>query len=70
LQGQEISSQERSEVVARIHREIEAAVQQAEASGQPDWRSMLDDVYSDMPVHLRHQYEGLRQEYGGQKESQ
>jgi 2-oxoisovalerate dehydrogenase E1 component alpha subunit len=69
LQGQEISSEERSEVVSRIHREIEAAVQQAEASGQPDWRTMLEDVYSDTPVHLRHQYESLRQEYGAQGES-
>jgi 2-oxoisovalerate dehydrogenase E1 component alpha subunit len=69
LQGQEIGSQERAEVVSRIHREIEAAVQQAEASGVPDWRSMLEDVYADTPVHLRHAYEELRQEQTGPQES-
>ena len=70
LNGQEISAEERADVVADIHRQIEAAVQQAEASGQPGWRTMLEDVYSDMPVHLRHQYEGLRQEQAGLSEAQ
>jgi 2-oxoisovalerate dehydrogenase E1 component alpha subunit len=62
LQGQEISSQERADVVAGIHRQIEAAVQRAEASGQPGWRTMLEDVYADTPAHLRRSYEALQQE--------
>jgi len=63
-QGQEISTRERSDFVARVHREIEAAVQAAEASGQPGWESMLDDVYSELPSHLREQRRALEREYG------
>ena len=63
-QGQEIGAQDRAQVVARIHRDVEDAVARAEASGQPDWRTMLEDVYADTPSHLRHAYEDLRQEYG------
>ena len=66
LQGQEIGSQERADFVGSVHRQIEEAVQQAEASGVPGWQSMLDDVYSDTPVHLRRTYEALRQEQTGQ----
>ena len=66
IQGQGISSQERADVVSHIHRQIEAAVGLAEASGQPDWRSMLDDVYADTPVHLRQAFEALRQEQTAQ----
>lgn len=64
-QGQEISSEERADTVADIHRQIDAAVQEAEASGQPGWRSMLDDVYADTPAHLRRAYEELSAEMQG-----
>ncbi|MFC4454536.1 thiamine pyrophosphate-dependent dehydrogenase E1 component subunit alpha [Deinococcus sonorensis] len=61
-QGHSISAAQRSEAVASLHRQIDEAIQEAENSGQPDWRSMFEDVYADMPVHLRRQYQQLRLE--------
>ncbi|WP_425148519.1 thiamine pyrophosphate-dependent dehydrogenase E1 component subunit alpha [Deinococcus sp.] len=60
--GLEITAPERAAEVARIHAEIDRATEQAEASGQPDWSSMFDDVYGDIPAHLRQQSDDLRAE--------
>ncbi|ULH14715.1 thiamine pyrophosphate-dependent dehydrogenase E1 component subunit alpha [Deinococcus sp. KNUC1210] len=61
-QGLEIGAEERAAEVTRIHSLIDSAVQKAEESGQPDWRIMFEDVYGDLPVHLRWQYDHLRAE--------
>ena len=63
--GQPISTQERADIIAAMHREVDEAVLKAEATGEPDWRIMFEDVYSDMPDHLRQQAATLREEQGG-----
>ena len=37
----------------------------AEATGQPDWKIMFEDVYADLPSHLRTQAAALRAEQDG-----
>ena len=63
--GHPVSPAERAELIAQTHREVDAEVVRAEASGQPDWRIMFEDVYSDLPDHLREQAALVRAEYGG-----
>ncbi|BDP43254.1 2-oxo acid dehydrogenase E1 subunit alpha [Deinococcus aetherius] len=63
--GHPVSAEERADLIAATHREVDEAVRQAEASGQPDWRIMFEDVYADLPVHLREQAAFLRAEQTG-----
>lgn len=65
--GHPVSAQERADLIAQIHREVDEQVTRAEASGQPDWRIMFEDVYSDLPDHLREQEALLRAEQTGQQ---
>lgn len=65
--GQPISTQERADIIAAMHREVDEAVLKAEATGEPDWRIMFEDVYSDLPDHLRQQEAFLRAEQTGVK---
>ena len=55
----------RADLIARTHKEVDEVVMQAEATGQPDWRIMFEDVYSDLPDHLREQESFLRAEQTG-----
>lgn len=64
-EGLPISADERSQMQQEIGREIDAAINQADAAGFPDWRSMFDDVYQDLPVHLREQAAFVRAEQEG-----
>lgn len=52
--------------IKSVAQEVDEAVTSAEASGQPGWDIMFDDVYSDKPIHLREQEDFLRREQGGQ----
>lgn len=63
--GQPVTAEERADLIAAVHREVDEAVLQAEATGQPDWRTVFEDVYSDLPVHLREQAAALRAEQEG-----
>ncbi|ACO47380.1 thiamine pyrophosphate-dependent dehydrogenase E1 component subunit alpha [Deinococcus deserti] len=60
--GHPISAEERAQMIAQTHREVDEQVIQAEATGQPDWRIIFEDVYADMPGHLRDQEAQLRAE--------
>lgn len=60
-----MSAEERAALIAETHALVDAEVLRAEATGQPDWRIMFEDVYADMPVHLRDQEAFLRQEQAG-----
>lgn len=65
--GHPIEAEERANLIAQTHREVDEQVIQAEATGQPDWRIMFEDVYADLPSHLRAQEAMLRAEQlGGQ----
>lgn len=64
--GDPISAEERAGMIAAIHKQIDEDVLRAEAAGYPDWRIMFEDVYSDLPDHLRQQEAMLREEQGGQ----
>ncbi|THF85193.1 thiamine pyrophosphate-dependent dehydrogenase E1 component subunit alpha [Deinococcus sp. KSM4-11] len=63
--GHPVSTEERSEIITQTHREVDQDVIRAEASGQPDWRIMFEDVYADLPSHLREQAAALRAEQEG-----
>ncbi|SMB96285.1 thiamine pyrophosphate-dependent dehydrogenase E1 component subunit alpha [Deinococcus hopiensis] len=63
--GQPVTAEERAGLISAAHREVDEAVLAAEATGQPDWRIMFEDVYADTPVHLREQAAFLRQEQEG-----
>ena len=63
--GHPISAEERAELIARTHREVDEQVLRAEATGQPDWRIVFEDVYADLPDHLRQQEAFLRAEQTG-----
>lgn len=63
--GHPVSAEERAALIAETHALVDAEVLRAEATGQPDWRIMFEDVYADMPVHLRDQEAFLRQEQAG-----
>ncbi len=65
-QGLGVSADERAALVQQINREVDAAVLEAEASGVPDWQIMFEDVYSDLPAHLRAQEASLRAEQEAQ----
>lgn len=62
--GHPVSGEERAELIAQTHRQVDEDVRRAEATGQPDWRIMFEDVYSDLPDHLREQANFLRAELG------
>lgn len=63
--GAPVSAEERADLISAAHREVDEAVLKAEASGQPDWRILFEDVYADLPVHLREQAAFLRAEQEG-----
>ena len=63
--GHPVSAEERADMTSRAHREVDEAVLAAEATGQPDWRIMFEDVYEDTPVHLCEQAAFLRAEQEG-----
>lgn len=63
--GHPISTQERADLIEKTHREVDEAVLRAEATGEPDWRIMFEDVYSDLPDHLRQQEALVRAEQTG-----
>ena len=63
--GHPVLAPERADLIARTHKEVDEVVMQAEATGQPDWRIMFEDVYSDLPDHLREQESFLRAEQTG-----
>jgi pyruvate dehydrogenase E1 component alpha subunit/2-oxoisovalerate dehydrogenase E1 component alpha subunit len=46
---------------AELGREIAAAIDEVEAMPPPDRASLLEDVYAELPWHLREQQEALRQ---------
>lgn len=60
--GHPIEAEERANLIAGTHREVDDCILRAEASGQPDWRIMFEDVYADLPSHLRAQEQALRSE--------
>lgn len=62
--GAPIDPQEIRDLVAATHREVDEAVLTAEASGQPGWEIMFEDVYADKPGHLELQEDFLRAEQG------
>lgn len=62
--GHPVSGEERAELIAQTHRQVDEDVRRAEATRQPDWRIMFEDVYSDLPDHLREQANFLRAELG------
>lgn len=64
--GDPISAEERAGMIAAIHKQVDDEVLRAEAAGYPDWRIMFEDVYSDMPDHLRQQAQYLREEQEAQ----
>ena len=64
--GHPVSAEERADLIAQTHREVDEQVLKAEATGQPDWRIMFEDVYADLPGHLRDQEAFLRAEQTGQ----
>jgi 2-oxoisovalerate dehydrogenase E1 component alpha subunit len=63
--GLGVGAEERVRLIAAIHREVDEAIRLAEASGVPDWRGMFEDVYVDLPVHLRQQYAEMNTEAQG-----
>ena len=65
--GHPIESRERADMIAAVHRDVDEQVIRAEATGQPDWRIMFEDVYSDMPAHLREEAAMLRAEQEGER---
>ena len=64
--GDPISAEERAGMIAAIHKQVDDEVLRAEAAGYPDWRIIFEDVYSDMPDHLRQQAQYLREEQEAQ----
>ncbi|MFC4427340.1 thiamine pyrophosphate-dependent dehydrogenase E1 component subunit alpha [Deinococcus navajonensis] len=66
--GHPVSAEERAALITQTHREVDEQVIQAEATGQPDWRIIFEDVYADMPAHLRDQEAFLREEHSGGQE--
>lgn len=65
--GHPVSAEDRAKLIAETHREVDQDVLRAEATGQPDWRIMFEDVYADQPDHLRQQESFLRAEQKGVK---
>ncbi|GGM11245.1 thiamine pyrophosphate-dependent dehydrogenase E1 component subunit alpha [Deinococcus aerophilus] len=63
--GHPIDAEERARLISETHREVDEQVIRAEATGQPDWRIMFEDVYADLPGHLRIQAAELRAEQEG-----
>ena len=63
--GHPVTAEERAAMIAQTHREVDEQVLAAEATGQPDWRIMFEDVYADLPDHLRQQEAFLRAEQTG-----
>ncbi|GHF59156.1 2-oxoisovalerate dehydrogenase E1 component alpha subunit [Deinococcus metalli] len=63
--GEPVSPEERAALIAQTHREVDQDVLRAEATGQPDWRIIFEDVYADLPSHLRDQAAALRAEQEG-----
>lgn len=63
--GHPISAEERATLIDEIHKQLDEDILQAEGSGFPDWRIMFEDVYSDLPDHLREQEAFVRAEMGG-----
>ena len=63
--GHPVDAAERAALIARTHREVDEEVRRAEATGQPDWRIVFEDVYADLPMHLREQERELRAEQTG-----
>ena len=63
--GAPIESEQRAELIAQTHREVDGHVLAAEATGSPDWQIIFEDVYSDLPSHLREQAAALRAEVEG-----
>lgn len=61
-QGLGVSAEEKRELSLGFQREVDEAVLQAEASGVPGWNIIFEDVYADVPVHLRAQYAELQAE--------
>jgi len=67
--GAPIDPAEIADLTRATHREVDQAVLTAEATGQPDWQIMFEDVYADIPVHLREQEAFLRAEQTGQPQT-
>lgn len=53
---------DRAAMVAEANREIDDALDHADASGYPAWDVMFEDVYSDTPAHIAEQREFVRAE--------
>lgn len=60
--GHPIAPEEKEAMQAQFREQIDEEVTRAEAAGYPDWRIMFEDVYSDLPDHLREQQRYLREE--------
>lgn len=63
--GHPVTAEERAALISETHRQIDEDVQRALDSGEPDWRIIFEDVYADMPTHLRDQEAFLRAEQTG-----
>lgn len=63
--GEPVGAEERADLIARTHREVDEQVLRAEETGQPDWRIIFEDVYADLPSHLRREAAELRAEQEG-----
>ena len=63
--GHPVDAEERADLISSVHRAVDADVLKAEATGQPDWRIMFEDVYADTPPHLRDQAAFVRAEQEG-----
>ena len=53
--------QEQEVLEERLNEEILNAVSEAEKLGPPPLASMIEDVFAEIPQHLREQFEALTQ---------
>ncbi len=43
-------------IIDELNTEIDAVIHEQEAADPMSWRTLVEDVYSEVPAHLRHQY--------------
>jgi pyruvate dehydrogenase E1 component alpha subunit len=43
-------------LIDELNTEIDAVIHEQEAADPMSWRTLVEDVYSEVPAHLRHQY--------------
>ncbi|MFC6616424.1 thiamine pyrophosphate-dependent dehydrogenase E1 component subunit alpha [Deinococcus radiophilus] len=60
--GHPISEEEKAAMVGEVGDEVAAAIDEAAASGTPDWDLMFQDVYAVQPPHLAEQEAYVRAE--------